>query len=388
MQVLTRDNLIKWRRDLHQNPELSIKEYQTKEYIKTILNEYDVAYEEVLETGLIVTFMGKNNNKKDRTIIFRADIDALPIQEENDIEFKSKNPGVMHACGHDGHTTILLASVIETKKFYEDNQPDFNSLFIFQPAEETIGGARMMIDQYDFSQFNIESSYAIHLNPDFAENTIISKAKEIMASATEFRVKIKGLAAHVGLKHKGIDAINIASVFYQELLKLNTLNLNARDINIIHVGKLWAGDALNIVAKEANLEGTIRTYSKDSLAFIQEKIKDIAKGLEIINHCKIELDFGFGYDAVINDHKEYEIIKAVCQNENIDYIELEEAYLYGEDFSAFRQVSPINYSFLGIRNEEKGFIYGLHTPKFNFDENILETGVNYFVGLVKYYGNQ
>ncbi|MBU0278065.1 M20 family metallopeptidase [Gemella sp. zg-1178] len=387
MNIVTLEMLKKWRRDLHANPELSMEEFETKEYIKNILLKNSIEYKEVLATGLIVSFKSNEENKKEDTIIFRADIDALPIHEENKIEFRSKNDGIMHACGHDGHTAMLIGAVLETKNYYENNKVRFNTMFVFQPAEETIGGAGLLVTDYKdyFSKYNILASYALHLNPDYPENIIISKEKEIMASATEFRVDIKGKSAHVGLKYTGIDALNVASIFYQELLKLNTLNLKARDTNIIHVGKMWGGNALNIVAQSANLEGTIRTYKTSNYNTIKENILSIAEGLEKITNTKISVDFGEGYDAVFNNKEEYEIIKKVCKAENIEYKELPEAYLYGEDFSAFTKISTINYSFLGIRNEEKSYVSGLHTPTFNFDENILETGVKYYIGILKYY---
>lgn len=385
MQKVTLEHLTKWRRHLHQNPELSLEEYKTKEYIKAILEENNIRYEEVIETGLIVKFNSTGNNPEDKTVLFRADIDALPIKEENDISFKSQNDGVMHACGHDGHTTMLLGAVIEAAEFYKNNDTIVNSMFVFQPAEETIGGASLMIKNYDFAKHNVIASYALHLNPDFPENSIVAKVDEIMASATEVRFNITGQAAHVGLKHTGVDSLNVATTLYQELLKLNTLNLKARDTNIIHIGKMWGGDALNIVSQHAHLEGTIRTYSEENFKIISEKIMSLAKGLEIMTGCKVDVDFGEGYPAVINNKELYELVKKVTKEANINYIELPEAYLYGEDFSAFSKVSPINYSFLGIRNEELGYVSGLHTPTFNFDENILETGVNYYLAILKEY---
>lgn len=385
MKVVTLEQLTEWRRYLHKNPELSLVEYNTKKYIKSILEENDITYEEVLETGLIVNFKCKNSDRDTTTILFRADIDALPIKEENNISFISINDGVMHACGHDGHTAMLLGALLETKHKYDNNEMSINTMFVFQPAEETIGGANLMIDAYNFVNHNIIASYALHLNPDYRENTIISKEGDIMASATEFRIYVKGEASHVGLKNQGVDALNVATMFYQELLKLNTLNLNARDTNIIHVGKMFGGDALNIVAKEAYLEGTIRTYKTENYNNISTKILELAKGLEIMTSANINVEFSEGYDAVTNDNELYEVIKSVTEKQNIEYVELPEAYLYGEDFSAFSRVSPINYSFLGIRNEDKGYTSGLHTPTFNFDENILETGVNYYIGILDYY---
>lgn len=390
MKKITQDMLTKWRRELHQIPELSLVEFETKKYIQKVLEESNIEYSEVLDTGLIVQFKASKSDEQTKTILFRADIDALPIQEANDIEFKSQNPGVMHACGHDGHTTILLGTVLETAEFYKNNEVNFNTMFVFQPAEETIGGAGLLVRDYAeyFASQNIEASYALHLNPDYPENTIISREKEIMASATEVVIKITGQASHVGLKHRGRDALNVASVVYQELLKLNTMYLNARETNIIHIGKMSGGDAPNIVAKEALLEGTIRTYSTASFDKISEQIKTIAKGLEVLYGVTIDVEFSCGYPAVINDTLPYELIKNVVVAENIDYVELPDAYLFGEDFSFFSEMSPINYSFLGIRNEEKNYISGLHTPTFNFDENILMTGVKYFLGIVKYYNNQ
>lgn len=383
MKIVTEENLKTWRRHLHQNPEVSLKEYETKEYITGILDSYDIKYEEALETGVVVIL--EASEKTNDTILFRADIDALPITEENNIEFKSKNDGVMHACGHDGHTTMLLGAVVEAADYYKNNKTTVNSIYVFQPAEETFGGGNLLINDFDFSEYNILASYALHMNPDYPEGYIISKPHEIMASANEYRTYIKGRAAHVGLKNTGIDALNVATMFFQEMLKLNALHTKARNTNIIHIGKMYGGDAMNVVAENAYLEGTIRTYSMTDLAQIKKAILDTKKGLEYLSGAEIRVDFAEGYPAVINDKEPYEIIKKVVEEKGIDYIELEEAYLYGEDFSFFSRLSPINYSFLGLRNEEKNYISGLHTPTFNFDEKILKIGVKYYQGILEYY---
>ena len=383
MKVITEENLTSWRRHLHQNPELSLEEHKTKEFIASILKEYGIEYQETLETGLVVIFKASVDTKD--TILFRADIDALPISEENDVDFKSKNDGVMHACGHDGHTTMLLGSVIEAADYYKNNTTKVNSIFVFQPAEETFGGGNLLINDFDFSPYNILASYALHMNPDYPEGHIVSKPKEIMASANEYRIYIKGRAAHVGLKNTGIDALNVATMFFQEMLKLNALHTKARNTNIIHIGKMYGGDAMNVVAENAYLEGTIRTYSMEDLETIKAAIENTRVGLEHLTGASIRVDFAEGYPAVINDKAPYQVIRGVIEKENIDYIELEEAYLYGEDFSFFSRLSPINYSFLGLRNEEKNYVSGLHTPTFNFDEKILKVGVQYYLGVLKYY---
>lgn len=388
MKKVTLENIIEFRRYFHKNPELSLKEYNTKKYIKSILDKNKISYEEVLDTGLIVIFRGENNNPKDRTILFRADIDALPIKEENDIEFKSINEGVMHACGHDGHTTILLATLLEVSEYYKKNSIDINIIFVFQPAEETKGGAEKIINSsFVFDEYNIEACYALHLNPDYEENSIISKSGYIMASANQFIIKIKGKASHVGLKHNGIDSINAACIIYQEMLKINSLQLDPYDVNIIHIGKLVAGDASNIVANSASLEGTIRTLKNENYKKIMNKINNIIKSVENLTDTKIDIEITTDYASVKNDEVLYELIKNITQKENIKYIELPKSYLYGEDFSSFSKVSPINYSFLGIRNEKKGYTSGLHTPTFNFDEECLITGIKYFLAIFKYYSN-
>jgi len=356
---------------------------QFRKYASSVLKEYGIEYQETLETGLVVIFKASVETKD--TILFRADIDALPISEENDVDFKSNNDGVMHACGHDGHITMLLGSVIEAADYYKNNTTKVNSIFVFQPAEETFGGGNLLINDFDFSPYNILASYALHMNPDYPEGHIVSKPKEIMASANEYRIYIKGRAAHVGLKNTGIDSLNVATMFFQEMLKLNALHTKARNTNIIHIGKMYGGDAMNVVAENAYMEGTIRTYSMEDLATIKTAIENTRVGLEHLTGASIRVDFAEGYPAVINDELPYQVIREVIEKENIDYIELEEAYLYGEDFSFFSRLSPINYSFLGLRNEEKNYVSGLHTPTFNFDEKILKVGVQYYLGILNYY---
>lgn len=305
MNVITQELLTKWRRDLHQIPELSLEEFKTKEYLKKVLDSYGVSYVEVLDTGLIVTFLGYDNNPEEKTILFRADIDALPIKEENDIVFKSIHAGKMHACGHDGHTTILLGTLLEIQDYYLNNEVKQNTIFVFQPAEERLGGAALIQKEFDFKKYNIVGSFALHLNPDYPEHTIISKKDYIMADATEIIFHIKGKAAHVGLKHTGVDALNAATLLYTELLKLNSLNLDAKDFNIIHIGKLESGDAANIVPKYAQLMGTTRTLTRENYELIMTHIRKIVNAVEVLTDTKISIDITTHYESVFNDENLY-----------------------------------------------------------------------------------
>ena len=204
MKVTRLEDLIRWRRHLHKNPELSQKEYKTAAYIRAELDKMDLTYETCLNTGTIVYIDGGGQD----TIILRADIDALPIREMNDVDFKSQNDGVMHACGHDAHASMLLGAAKEILELKRSGGLKVNILAVFQPSEESFGGANLLIKEYDFKKYNIKASYALHVNPDFEEGKIVTRPGPIMASCNEFTIDVKGRTAHVGLRENGLNALN------------------------------------------------------------------------------------------------------------------------------------------------------------------------------------
>lgn len=379
MNITKLDDLKIWRQYLHKNPELSQKEFKTASFIRSQLDIMGVEYETPLPTASIVHIKGNSN----RYIILRADIDALPICEKNEIEYASQNKGIMHACGHDAHVAMLLGAVKELKYLSDLNKLNINILAVFQQSEESFGGADKLIKAFNFENFDIDSAYALHVNPDFEEGNIISRVGPIMASCQEFAIEIKGKSAHVGIREAGINAMNAAVSLYSQVQAIPTYNLDCKHTNIIHIGYMKVGEVMNSVPENGYLEGTIRTYDINDKDIIMKRITDICRGVEISTSCKLKAIFRDGYPALINSEELIDRVKHCAENTSAIFSLKKDPYLLGEDFSFFSKICPINYSFIGIRNEKLGYTSGLHTSNLMMREEALTYGVDYFVEIVK-----
>lgn len=366
------------RRKLHQIPETSMEEIRTTEYIIGFLDELDISYERPLDTGVVAYLEGNS----DSTYAFRADIDALPIHEENDIEFRSMNDDKMHACGHDGHTTALMLFVKRCKTLKENNELKHNIYFIFQPSEETAAGANQLIEAWEPAQ-KIESVFGIHLMPDEAEGKVILKDGPITASATEYRFYIEGESSHVASKHQGISAIEVLMHLTTQLSQIQHFHLDGLNRNIIHIGNLNAGEAINTVASRGYLEGTIRTYVPEDLEVIKSRLGLLAEISKTLFGANVQVTFNEGYPPVMNDEALRSTVDKALTQLEIEVIDKDKPYLFGEDFSFYQKIGPSYFVFFGCRNEEKGYTGSLHTSMFNFDESVLVNVADYYESLIK-----
>ena len=370
--------LKKFRRDLHEIPELSLEEHETAKYIKTILDVHKIKYEEIIGTGVLVYFEGKSN----RTIAFRTDIDALPIQEKNEFYFKSKNKNNMHACGHDGHTSNMLLFTIYLSNI------NLNTIvvIIFQPAEEKYGGANRIIKSKVLDKYNIEAFYGLHLAPDIDFGFVASKSNEMMAMSTEFEISILGKSSHAGTPHMGQDsiiaAVNLISQ-YQLIISRLTSPLEKRLINI---GKINAGNASNIVCDQANIGGTIRAFNKNVFDDIIKAIENINLGIEKSFNVKVIFKtITEPYLPVINDEQLFNKIKTLI-NDDINFIELKDPYMLSEDFSFYQDYKKGLFFYLGTKTNEKNA--SLHNEKFDFDEEVLYEGFKLFKNILENYEHE
>ena len=379
------EDIIRWRRYIHQNPELSKQEFNTTKYIRNELNSMGLDYDTVDKMPTATIAYVESNIDNAKTILLRADIDALPISEENEIDFKSCNPGVMHACGHDSHIAMLLGATREILGIKSEGKLKNNVIIVFQPSEESIGGANILVDAYPFKKFNIDASFALHINPDFEEGIIATRPGPIMASCNEFKVRILGKSAHVGIRENGINAINAAVQIYQQFQTIPTYDLDSKHTNIIHVGKMNVGEVMNSVPTNGYMEGTIRTYNMDDLKIIKERMKSICQGVEISSRAKVDLHFEDGYPPLLNDENLVDFVVNTIKKSGAEPYIMPEPYLLGEDFSFFKKISPVSYAFVGIRNENLGYTSGLHTPKLQMREEALIYGVNYLTEIVQSY---
>ncbi len=352
-----------WRRALHQIPELGFQEEKTTQYLMSELRlmGYDPQPLPNLPTGCFVFIEGES----DETIAFRSDIDALPIFERTNAHFRSKNIGKMHACGHDGHMTMLLGFADSLKDYHGK----YNILLLFQPGEEEPGGAKYIIDSKLLDDLNVKRVYGFHLMPTLNEGVIASKRGPLMAECGEIDILITGKASHAGIPQEGIDTIVIAAELINQFQSIISRNMSPFSNNVLNIGKIKAGKARNVVAEICMIEGTLRTYNEEDFHYIVNRMKDICKGLELAYHCEIKIKCDPLYPPVINDEKLFNELSN-------DLVELEEPLMLAEDFSFYTKYYPSLFMFLGTKTEE--YKSGLHTSTFNFNEEVLLKGIQMY----------
>ena len=358
------NKIIQVRRFIHQNPELSFKEFNTSKYIQKFLKEHKISYEAgILETGIVAKIEGKNPSNK--LIVLRADIDALPIQEENNIDYCSTNSGIMHACGHDVHTASLLGTALILKEFKNDFSGTVK--FIFQPGEEKLpGGAKLMLEEGVFNE-TPNSCYAQHVFPDLPAGKVGFKSGIYMASADELHVKIIGKGGHAALPHKLNDPILMAAQLISSLQQIVSRNNNPNNPSVLSFGYIKGNGATNVIPNEVELKGTFRTFDETWRFKAHQKMKAIANGICQSAGGKCDFDIKVGYPFLVNDN----IITQNAKSAAIDYLGVNnvvdlELRMTAEDFAYFSQVSPSCFYRLGTGNKNNK--WNLHSPTFNIDE--------------------
>lgn len=367
------DNLRRYRRDLHQIPELGFDLELTSDYIYKELLEMGYQPVSMAKTGWVIQKKGKSL----KSILFRTDMDALPVHEETDVTFQSKHTGKMHACGHDGHMSMMLGFAKYVSTLENLNK---SIVMIFQPAEEGPGGAKVMIDEGLFQTFDIEAVYGIHLYPGLEEGLYGLVDGPMMAQNGEFDLVIKGKSSHGAMPHLGTDTMIAASQLIQGYQTIISRNLNPLDSAVITVGTIHGGEARNIIAKEISMSGTVRAFKTDIYEMIKHKMHGIEKGIETSYDVTIENDIKDYYPPVTNDHNLFIQLKDALPKESYKMIEPMTA---SEDFAFYQKHVPGVFVMLGSRNEKKGYIHPLHSSYFNFDESILQNGIKLYQTILK-----
>ena len=362
------------RRHLHMNPELSFEEFQTSKYICTWLDKQNIPYRGgYVKTGIVAHIKGKNPNKK--VIALRGDIDALPIQETNDVSYRSKNEGVMHACGHDVHTSSLMgvARVLNEMK----DQFEGTIKLVFQPGEELLpGGASLMIKENALKKPDAELIIGQHVYPQLPAGKVGFRKGMYMASADEIYVTVKGEGGHAALPNKCVDPIVIASHLVVALQTIVSRHNSPITPSVLSFGRIEGLGVTNIIPDEVKLEGTFRTFDETWRAEAKTKMKKMAKG--IVEGMGGTCDFVIedGYPFLTNDPEVTEDCWTAANEflgeENVKALDLR---MTSEDFSYYSQVMPSCFYRLGITAPVDGKVEGLHTSTFNIDEKALETSV-------------
>ena len=379
------EEMKKWRRDLHKIPEIGLKEYKTSSYIKSKIDEWKIEYKTGYSNTGIVAWVKGNKGNSDRSIGLRADFDALPMKEKNNFDHKSKNEGMMHACGHDGHTSMLLGGL----KYLSEN-PDFDGTvyFIFQPGEEGWSGGEKMIKDGLFKDFKIDEVYALHNWPELPIGQFGVSEGPMMASVEDFDIIIKGKGGHAAFPDLVVDSVVISSQIILAIQTIISRNINPVDKALISVTKIHAGSAYNVIDDEVKIGGTIRTFKENTRKMIENKIIHTAKGIAKASGADAEISFRKLYPATINS-KEKSIFAAnvareLVGEENV-FTDIEPS-MGGEDFSYLLNEKPGSYLYIGQKDENHKS--HLHTTNFDFNDNLLPLGVNFWVNLVKSYFNK
>lgn len=370
------------RHHLHARPELSYQEFETSKFIQNKLEQLGIPFEIKATTGVLGLLKGKN--PASRVFAIRADMDALPITEENNVPYKSKNKGVMHACGHDVHTTCLLGAA----KILNELKSEWEGTIklIFQPGEEkNPGGASFMIKEGVLDKPKPSGIIAMHVHTGIPAGHASFRSGKVMASADEIYITIKGRGGHAASPHLCIDPVLIASQLVLSLQQVVSRNANPFEPSVLSITSIQGGTTTNVIPNEVKLMGTFRAMDEQWRNEAHRHIRKIAEETVHSMGADVELHIDKGYPAVINNRKLNETARNAAEEflgkENVEETELR---MGSEDFGYYAQQIPACFYRVGVRNEKKGIISGVHTPTFDIDENAIEAGM----GLMAWLGTQ
>ena len=361
------------RHHLHSHPELSYKEFETSNYIQQQLQQSGIPFEIKAGTGVIGLLKGKNPDK--RVIALRADMDALPITEASTVSYKSINEGIMHACGHDVHTTCLLgaAKILNELK----NEWEGTIKLIFQPGEEkNPGGASLLIKEGVLENPKPQAIIALHVHPQLETGKFSFRGGQVMASADEIYITIKGEGGHAAAPHLTADIILIASQLVVTLQQIISRNNNPLSPSVLSITSFQGGFTTNVIPSEVKLMGTFRALDETWRFKAHELIRKQATALVTGMGAELDLHIDVGYPSVINNEKLNEKARALAEDfAGVTNVETTEMRMGAEDFGFYTQRIPGCFFRLGSGNTAQGIISGVHTPTFNIDENAIETGM-------------
>jgi amidohydrolase len=369
-----------WRRDIHQHPELLYDVHRTAAFVADRLREFgcDEVATGLGRTGVVGVIRGRKPAGKGdiRVIGLRADMDALPIEEATGLPYASKTPGLMHACGHDGHTAMLLGAaryLAETRNFAGD------AVVIFQPAEEGGAGAAAMIKDGLMDRFAIDQVYGMHNGPGIPIGSFAIRPGPIMASTDSIDVKIDGLGGHAARPHKCIDSVLVGSQLITALQSIVSRSVDPLDSAVVSICEFHAGNARNVIPQTAELRGTVRTLTAEVRTLVEKRVREVVAGVAQITGAKIDLVYERGYPVTVNHASQTgfaaEVAKEIAGDANVhDMAPL----MGGEDFAYMLEARPGAFIFCGNGNSA-----GLHHPAYNFNDEAIVYGTSYWIKLVE-----
>ncbi|MEO9150343.1 MAG: M20 aminoacylase family protein [Burkholderiaceae bacterium] len=373
------------RRDLHAHPELCFAEHRTADSVAAKLTEWGIPIHRGMGTTGVVGII--KGGSSDRAIGLRADMDALPIQECNDFAHKSVHAGRMHACGHDGHTAMLLAAAQYLAKH---RNFDGTVYLIFQPAEEGGGGAREMMNDGLFDKFPMQAVFGMHNWPGMPVGTFAVSPGPVMASTSEFKITVRGKGSHAALPHNGVDPVPIACQLVLALQTIVSRNKKPVEAGVISVTMVHAGEATNVVPNSCELQGTVRTFTTELLDLIERRMQQVAEHTCAAHEADCDFVFERNYPATVNSKAEAEFAaKVMADIVGADHVLEQEPTMGGEDFAYMLQAKPGAYCFIANgdgAHREMGHGGGpcmLHNPSYDFNDELIPLGATYWVRLAE-----
>jgi amidohydrolase len=371
-------SVIDYRRELHRIAELSFEEIKTSEYLRLQLSQQGLEFQTCAQTGLIVT-LGKNLPEK--AVMFRADMDGLPIQEQNDFDYASVHAGRMHACGHDAHMAILLQVLFKTQK--QESQLKRPVKFIFQPAEERGGGACVMLENGVLQHPEVGEAFGLHIANRFKNNFVALREGISSSYCDEFSLLIQGQGGHAARPHQCIEPLMIGSRLALDCQQIIARNVSAMDSAVLTFTKMHSGSNHNVIADTCEMGGTLRTRDLAVRSKIREALDKKFKALEVETGAKIEISFEEGYPAIQNSSKSVQVVREVVRESlGEEFLVEGDMGLGGEDFAYFLEQIPGCYFLLGCDGDKMDFAPH-HNARFDFDESVLQTGVDLFLKLIE-----
>lgn len=371
-----KEKLIYYYRELHKYPELSFKEFKTTQAIRHWLEEEGIDLLDFpLNVGVVAEIRG---NLPGPTLALRADIDALPIQEESGLNYASKNKGVMHACGHDFHTSSILGAAILLKERRAELKGTVR--FIFQPGEEATNGAEITIEAGALE--GVDAIFGLHNKPDLPVGTIGIKSGALMASVDRFEIEVTGVGGHAGIPHNVIDPIVTASQIVTALQTIVSRNLSPFNNVVISVTRFQAGNTWNVIPEKAVLEGTVRTFQEEARALVPELMKRMAEGIAAACGAKVSFRWFPSLPCVDNDPQFTSLLTETAEEQGYMVVEAQ-PIPGGEDFAAYQRIIPGYFVWIGVEGTREW-----HHPQYNLKEDALSVGANYFAHLAIKIGSE
>ncbi|OPG96356.1 peptidase M20 [Chryseobacterium mucoviscidosis] len=374
-------HMVEWRRHLHRNPEVSFHEEKTSSFVAGMLESFGVEVKQhVGGHGVIGSIRG---DKPGPVVMLRADMDALPIQDEKDVEYASQQAVAMHACGHDGHISILLGTALYFSRHKHEIKGEIR--FLFQPAEELLPGGALKVIA-DGGLEGVDVIYGIHLWTPLPVGVAASTPGPMMAAADDFYIEIKGKGGHGGMPQSTVDSLVAGSALVMQLQTVVSRSVDPLRPAVLTIGTMQAGSAQNIIAESCKMTGTVRTFDEETRSIMKERVHTVVAQTGAIYGAETQLNYIMGYPPVVNDEQETaRFFREAVDVFGADHVQKSPMLMPAEDFAYYLQQIPGCFMFVGAGNPEKNAVYPHHHPKFDFDEDAMQNAVKLFIAMAKGY---